>query len=206
MSVLKPFATWAALSNLAALHAATTGFRGQVVELALVNARGETLFLERVRPSCPVEAGAQSFHGISDADLAGLPTIANHWPRLTELLTAHQVVSYNAEFFVEALSRTLDAVMPRGWEYPDGDEPGFSAAYQPFYSLSSSAGCVMNAYTPVFDNRNSFGNGLRSAKLAVACEREGVRTSDLPEIQTALGSALRTLRLVQALAARAGAA
>jgi hypothetical protein len=175
-----------------------------VIELALVDAQGQTLFVERIRPTCPVEPGAQGFHTISDADLAALPTIDHHWPRLAELFSAHQVVIYNAEFNVEALNRTLDAVMPRGWEYPDGEEPGFSAAYQPFYTLSSTAGCVMNAYAPIYDNRNSFGNHQKSAKFGVACEREGIETADLPGINTALGSALRTLRLVQALAARAG--
>ena len=201
-SPFEPFRQWAALPNLAALHTETTGFRGQVIELALVDAQGQPLFLERIRPTCPVESGAQTFHGISDADLADLPTIEHHWPRLAELLSAHQVVIYNAEFNVEALVRSLDAAMPPGWAYSDDEEPGFSAAYLPFHEFSNAAGCVMDAYAPIYDNRASFLNHQKPAKFAVACEREKVETGDLLGINTALGSALRTLRLVQAVAAR----
>ena len=203
-SPFEPFRQWAAFPNLAAMHTETTGFRGQVIELALVDAQGQTLFLERIRPTCPVEPGAQTFHGISDADLADLPTIEHHWPRLAELLSAHQVVIYNAEFNVEALVRTLDAVMPAGWEYPDVEQevPSFSAAYMPLCTLIGTAGCVMDAYAPIYDNRASFLNHQKPAKFAVACEREKIEVSDLLGINTALGSATRTLRLVQAVAAR----
>ena len=203
-SPFEPFRQWAALPNLAVLHTETTGFRGQVIELALIDAQGQTLCLERIRPTCPVEPGAQTFHGIGDTDLADLPTIEHHWPHLAELLSSHQVVIYNAQFNVEAISRTLDAVMPTGWEYPDEEQdvPSFSAAYFPFHQFSNAAQCVMNAYAPIYDNRASFLNHLKPAKFAVACEREKVETSDLPGINTALGSAMRTLRLVQAVAAR----
>ena len=203
-SPFEPFRRWAALPNLAVLHTETTGFRGQVIELALVDAQGQPLFLERIRPTCPVEPGAQTFHGISDADLADVPTIEHHWPRLAELFSTHQVVIYNAQFNIEAVSRTLDAVMPAGWEYPDEEQevPSFSAAYLPFHEFSNGVGCAMNAYTPVYDNRQSFLNHQKPAKFAVACEREKVETTDLLGINTALGSAMRTLRLIQAVAAR----
>jgi len=201
-SPFDPFRFWAGLPNLAVLHTETTGFRGQIIELALIGAQGETLFLERIRPTCPVESGAQDFHGISDADLAGLPTLDHHWPRLSELLLKHEVVIYNAEFNVRALLTSLNAVMPTGWEYPDEGEPRFSDTYLPYFDLSETAGCAMDAYTPIYDNRQSFLNKPRPAKFAVACEREGVETADLLGSNTALGSAHRTLRLIQALAVR----
>ncbi|MGY2892782.1 3'-5' exonuclease [Deinococcus sp. UYEF24] len=202
MSPFAPFRQWAALPNLAVLHTETTDFRGQVIELALIDAQGQSLFLERIRPTCPVESGAQTFHGISDADLAGLPTIEHHWPRLAELLSTHQVVIYNAEFNVEALERSLDAVMPADWAFSAERGKLLSDSYQPFFQFSETAGCVMNAYAPIFNNRQSFLNHQKPAKFAVACEREKIEVSDLLGINTALGSALRTLRLVQAVAAR----
>ncbi|GGR11558.1 3'-5' exonuclease [Deinococcus ruber] len=201
-----PFQRWASLPNLAVLHTQTTGIRGEVIEVAVVDAQGKTLFSERIRPCGLIEPGAQQYHGVCDDDLAGLPQLDHHWPGLGELLGTRPVIAYNNDFQVQVLLRSLDSVMPRDWEYehPEGEEARWRALYQPMHIYLTSSSCVMEAYTPIYDNRGGFGGMLKPAKFPVALEREGVYVDDLPPIYTALGSALRTLRLVQAVAARGG--
>ena len=97
-SALDPFRRWAELPNLAVLDSETTGLHGQIVELGIVNGNGETLFSERIKPTCKVEPGAQAIHGITDADLEGLPGMPAHWERLSEIFTTHHVLVYNRSF------------------------------------------------------------------------------------------------------------
>ena len=187
-SFLEPFRRWAALPNLAVLDTETTGLRGEVIELAIVNGAGETLFNARMKPSCQVEPGAHAVHGITDADLAGLPTIADYWPELREILNAHRVVIYNRSFDLPRLRQSLDAAMP-GW-FDDREQRDAAA----FDQLHYTSECVMLAYAPVWSP------SLRWAKLADACRREGVETADLGAAHSALGDCLRTLRLIRAVA------
>lgn len=194
---LDTFLDWATDPQLAVLDTETTGLQGEVIELALVDAWGRTLFDERIRPSCPIEPGAQAVHGISDADVQDCPTIAEFWPRLRDLLTSHHVVIYNKAFDLPRLVQSLDAAMP-GWH--TAPEGGPSTDLKAFWAVSDRARCVMLAYAPVHGQRGSW-DSWRWARLRDACVRRGVREDDLPGAHNALGDCLRTLRLIQATAA-----
>ena len=205
MSRFEPFQRWANLDNLAVLDSETTGLYGEVIELAIVDGHGQTLFDERMKPRCEVEPGAQRIHGISDADLAGLPGIEVHWPRLSEIFSSRHIVIYNQSFDTGVLSRSLDAAMPNWHIGPGSDGGPFSDAYRPFQHFTRTSECVMQAYAPVYGDWNGHFHSYRWAKLVHACQRERVRTDDLDQAHSALGDALRTLRLIQAVASRADA-
>lgn len=185
---LEPFRRWAALPNLAVLDTETTGLRGEVIELAIVNGAGETLFDARMKPSCPIEPGAQAVHGITAADLADLPSIAHYWPALREILNAHRVVIYNRSFDLPRLRQSLDTALP-GW-FDDREQANAAT----FDQLQRTSECVMLAYAPVYSLSS------RWAKLVNACRVEKVETADLDAAHSALGDCLRTLRLIQAVA------
>ncbi|GGR31281.1 3'-5' exonuclease [Deinococcus ruber] len=191
MSVMDPFRRWAALPNLAVLDTETTGLHGEVIELAIVDGSGAVLFDERIRPTCPIEPGAQAIHGITDADLADLPGIAHHWPRLRSILAERHVLIYNRDFDVYRLLHSLHMGVPH-WDPQAEHTQGFGH----FHRTSE---CVMRAYAASKGYR-------RWVKLVTACRDERIETADLDAAHSALGDALRTLRLIQAVAGKDGPA
>jgi len=94
------------------LDTETTGFTGEIIELALVDRDGKTLFEERIRPHCRTEPGALAVHKIQDGHLAALPRLDHHWLRLRPLLLEHTVVIYNKAFDVGRLGHNLKVATP----------------------------------------------------------------------------------------------
>jgi len=185
-SYFDPFRRWAALPDLAVLDTETTGLAGEIIELALVDREGRTLFEERIRPHCRIEPGAMAVHKIQDGHLVGLPYLDHHWPRLKPLLMEHTVVIYNKSFDVGRLRHSLNAALP-DWKHDQGSQSDFQR-------FTDRAECAMHAYA----------GGGRWVKLQDACRFEQVVIDDLPPAHDALGDALRTLRLIQAVAVRVG--
>jgi DNA polymerase-3 subunit epsilon len=81
------------------LDSETTDLDGEIIELAIVNLQGETVYNGRFNPITPVSAGAQAIHGITTDMLVDAPffiedyeTICNH------LKGAGLVLIYNAAF------------------------------------------------------------------------------------------------------------
>jgi DNA polymerase III epsilon subunit-like protein len=80
------------------LDTETTGLEGaEIVEIAIINTKGEVLFESLVKPHG--EMGATHIHGITAEDVAGAPT----WRQIDSevvafLQTASRVVVYNAPF------------------------------------------------------------------------------------------------------------
>ena len=194
-SALDPFRRWAELPNLAVLDSETTGLHGEIIELAIVDGAGQPLFNERIRPTCPVEPGAQAIHGISDADLEGLPSIAAHWPRLSEIFLNHHLVIYNRNFDLGRLKCSMTAAQPT-WMDSVSDQ------YLAWHHLHTTSECVMEAYAPIYGWWNDYHRSYRWAKLTDACATEKVKTDDLDAAHSAVGDCLRTLRLVHAVAQR----
>lgn len=100
------------------LDTETTGLDGaEIVEIALVNTKGEPLFNSLVRPKG--EMGATHIHGITAEDVAGAPT----WLEIDSdvvayLQTASRVVVYNAPFDAGMIDNSR-----RRWGLPNLLEP-----------------------------------------------------------------------------------
>ncbi|MFY1599835.1 exonuclease domain-containing protein [Micromonospora sp. WMMD737] len=58
-----------------------------------------------VAPSCEVEPEARWVHGITDAELAHAPPLAEVLPRLLEVTAGKTVLAYNAEFDHDVIGR-----------------------------------------------------------------------------------------------------
>ncbi|KQR40781.1 3'-5' exonuclease [Deinococcus sp. Leaf326] len=174
---------------LAVLDTETTSLTGEVIELGIVDAWGRTLFNARMRPSCPVTAKAQEIHGISDADLADLPTLAYFWPKLREVLRGRRVAIFNAGFDWQRLLQSLDVHVPT-WQSDDLDLVS---------DLMERSACVMLAYAPIAADWDTRWAEYRWPKLERACAQRKVETFDLRK-HAALDDALATLRLIQATA------
>lgn len=83
------------------LDSETTGLydEAQIVQLAIIDTQGQTLFDSLLRPSVEIESGAAAVHGLTMDALANAPTIADIWPEVRSILDrAERIVVYNAEF------------------------------------------------------------------------------------------------------------
>jgi DNA polymerase III subunit epsilon len=90
----------------------TTGLdnNAQVIQVAAVNLRGETLFNQRVKPTVDISAGAQKVHGIDMSDLLNEKTwrhIAIPWE---EAIAGKTMIAYNAPFDVRLLDQTYASI------------------------------------------------------------------------------------------------
>jgi DNA polymerase III epsilon subunit-like protein len=103
------------------LDTETTGLDGVVVEIAVIDAStGDVLLDTLVYPDgVPVEDGARSVHGISDAELADAPRWADVAPGFLAAVSGRRILAYNAAFDRSRITEThahagLDAAcLPR---------------------------------------------------------------------------------------------
>jgi len=88
----------------------------EIVEIAAIRAvRGVVTeqFHSLVKPSMPIEPGAQRVHGYGDADVAGAPAFAEVWPRFLEFMDGDPLVAHNGqEFDIPVLRRMAQTT---GW-------------------------------------------------------------------------------------------
>jgi len=99
------------LSSPVILDSETTGlgYRDEIIELAIIDLQGNTLFNCRFWPHCEVSPGAQHIHGISNADLIDCPRWYQYAPEVFKILHGRPVLIYNAEFDERLLRQTCHA-------------------------------------------------------------------------------------------------
>lgn len=83
-----------------AVDTETTG-RGdgaEVVELAVVDARGEVLFDSVIRPERRISEGARRLHGLTAERLSNAPSFASLYEQVRKLIAGRILVAYYAPF------------------------------------------------------------------------------------------------------------
>ena len=108
---LEPVRTWARAllddADLLLLDSETTGLKGYLVEIGIIDRDGQQVFHSLINPQCAIEAGAQEVHGISEDDVKNAPTFGEIEPKLRALLEYKNVVIYNAAFDIDILRREV---------------------------------------------------------------------------------------------------
>lgn len=90
------------------LDSETTDLDGEIIELAIINLKGEVVFNKRFNPILPISDGAQAVHGITAEMVADAPRFAECAAEVAKLLTnAGVVLIYNAAFDTARLSQTF---------------------------------------------------------------------------------------------------
>jgi superfamily I DNA/RNA helicase len=117
----------AAGEEIVFLDLETTGtdiFRAEIVELAAIRVHlkeGKAIevghFHSLVRPSGPIPPAATSVHGITDADVAGSPSLKEVLPRFLDFLgdlplAGHNIDSYDLPILRRHAGRLLNRVIP----------------------------------------------------------------------------------------------
>ncbi|GGX36467.1 3'-5' exonuclease [Streptomyces chryseus] len=104
---------WAAAAlvdpGVVVLDSETTGLDedARVVELAVLNSRGEVLLDTLLDPGVPVPDDAAEIHGITSAALVGAPTFSDVLVQLTGLLDGKRCLIYNRGYDVGRLRHEL---------------------------------------------------------------------------------------------------
>lgn len=94
-------------SDVLILDTETTDLDGEVIELAIINLKGETVYSQRFNPTRDISAGAQAVHGLTNEVLVNEPRFAQCAPELFQLLTAAGLVLiYNSAFDINRLAYT----------------------------------------------------------------------------------------------------
>ena len=110
---MNPYATWASnlLRGAVILDTETTGLddEAQIIQLAIIDMQGNTLFDSLLRPSCEISAGAAAVHRITADRLIDAPTIVDVIDDVTKILFRNKVITYNADFDTRMLRQTLSA-------------------------------------------------------------------------------------------------
>jgi DNA polymerase-3 subunit epsilon len=102
------------------LDTETTGLGpdDQIVQIAVLGIDGRELLNELVRPTCPIEPGAQALHGIGMEQLLDKPGFEEIFRKLAEVTNRRKVVIYNADYDVRIIRQSSNekCVSDGPWE------------------------------------------------------------------------------------------
>lgn len=163
------------------LDTETTGFGNSddIIEVAAVTPRGETLINSLIRPGRRIPWQITQITGIADSMVAGSPRFRAVWEQsLASHLRTRGVIAYNAPFDVRMLRQNIQRHCGQMWE-PVGSE------------------CLMRAYASYRGEPSMRGGGYRSHKLGVACAHMGIPHE---RAHRALDDCLVTAQLLRAMA------
>lgn len=74
------------------------GLESEMVEVALIDAAGKTVYHSLIRPECQVEREAEGLHRLTAEELALAPSFPDVYGDLARLMRGRTVVSYHAAF------------------------------------------------------------------------------------------------------------
>jgi DNA polymerase-3 subunit epsilon len=87
----------------------TTGLHStaEIVEIAIIDQDGNTIFESLVRPSQPIPPDATRIHRITDEMVRSAPYWPIIWPTIRSILSNHHTAIYNAEYDLRMLQSSL---------------------------------------------------------------------------------------------------
>lgn len=176
-------AALAAASDWLIVDTETTGLDGnaEIVQVGIVDAAGQVVMNQLVRPTSPISPGAAAVHGLDEAALANAPGWVDVYPEVALLLHGRTVLAYNASFDERLVAQTCRR-----------------------YSLAvpeASWTCVMLLAAAHIGEWSHYHKSFRWHKLLDALDMVGVDLSnDECRLHDAAGDAWLTWRLVNSFA------
>lgn len=82
------------------------GSNAQIIELAIIDHLGKTIFDQRFKPTVDIEPRAEEIHGISMDDLLDKPSWPDKVEEIKKILLSKPVVIFNADFDLGMLAST----------------------------------------------------------------------------------------------------
>lgn len=92
------------------LDTETTGLdlTAEIIEISLINLRGEILVNTLVKPRNPIPMSATNIHGITDEMVKNAPSWEVVWPWVQQAIQGKLVVIYNASFDIRMLMQSSE--------------------------------------------------------------------------------------------------
>lgn len=141
------------------LDTETTSFKGQALEISIVDKDGNILFDKLIKALFPIEDGAKAVHKIDESMLEDKPLFEEVWDELDKVLRGKLVLIYNSQFDTAVLQRSG---YDRNGEPIDGL---FHRVMDTCYSCEY--GCVMKLFSQYLGTE-------RWQKLEVAANHFGI--------------------------------
>lgn len=162
------------------LDTETTGLgnRDEIIQIGIVDAGGNAVLDQLIKPSIPIPPGAAKVHGITDDDVINSPKFSSLYIKLSSLLAGETVIAYNMDFDWRMLQQTVAR-----YRLPD--------------IRIGKRDCAMKQYAKFKGKRSGQGRGYVWHKLTKALAQESIA---LGNAHNALGDALMTLELVRKMA------
>ncbi len=162
------------------LDTETTGLgnRDEIIQIGIVDAGGNAVLDQLIKPSIPIPPGAARVHGITDDDVINSPKFSSLYIKLSSLLAGETVIAYNMDFDWRMLQQTVAR-----YRLPD--------------IRIGKRDCAMKQYAKFKGKRSGQGRGYVWHKLTNALAQESIA---LGNAHNALGDALMTLELVRKMA------
>ncbi len=159
----------------------TTGmhFTSEVIEIGIINDRGEVLFDQLIRPRGKMDPAAGRVHGITMEMLASAPTWEQVWPQAEALLMGRKIGVYNVEFDLRLMKQT-NRQSWLTWSLPEAS----------FFD-------VMKLYARYYGDWDPFHKSFRYQSLEIAGRQSGIR---LPNAHRAVDDCRLTRALLHYMA------
>lgn len=159
----------------------TTGFSPEdvVIEIGVVNLKGETLYQSFFKPTIPIPQSAIDVHHITEEMVESAPSWKDEWPKLRGVVEGRFIGMYNADFDLRMMKQTHE----RYWLDWNLDDKRFF--------------CVMKLYAAFYGQASFRGRGYRFHKLEAAGAACGI---PLPNSHRAVDDALLTAELFKYIA------
>lgn len=93
-----------AADNRVILDTETTSLDGEIVEIAVIDCKGNPLINTLVKPLISISSEATRIHGISDDDVFFAPSFTEVYPQIKQVLDGKIALIYNASFDVGILN------------------------------------------------------------------------------------------------------
>lgn len=181
---------WASDEAAVVLDTETTDIDGVVIEVAVATLAGEVLLEQRVHPGAwPMDAEAQSVHGISLEDLQAAPVWGEVLPTLDAMLEGRTVLVFGLDFDAQALVRTTAAALGA-----ERARPLRKALASPSWQ------CVQKTLAPLMAEWDERYSDFHWPSLARACAWARADVQRMPPAHSARGDVLRTGALIRAAA------
>ena len=166
----------------------TTGLTStdEIVELAITNENGDTIYCQRFKPTCGIHPSASEVTGITDDMLDNEPTFVDEYDKIVSIFSdCNTAIAYNVQFDLRMLRQTckrynLDARFL--------DAVDFECAmlkYTNFANIKKFGGPNFDSYAAV-----------KNQKLTNACQQMSVKVENA---HAATGDCVMTAKLLQAM-------
>lgn len=167
------------MPNAVIMDFETTGVKeAEIVQIGIINMKGETLMQTLVKPSKSIELGAFGVHGISDAHVKDAPEFKDLYVSFSGAIAGQTVIAYNVDFEKNVLQgvcarRKIPQPRVKAWQ------------------------CAMKEYARFYGKYHPTRRNYTWQSLSNACTQQNILVKDAHD---AVGDCLLTLEIIRKMA------